>query len=71
MSAEDLEIHQPTDVPVTKQYLVRDSVVDGRYNFMQKSEGILRSESLPYLMEVLTHHNEEDKADEAGPDAAT
>lgn len=70
MSAEDLEIHQPTDVPVNKQYLLpRSSLGDGLDGLQQKTKGILRSGSLPHLMDVLTHHNEEDEAVETKTDA--
>ncbi|KAM4557066.1 bestrophin-4 [Fundulus diaphanus] len=71
MSTEDLEIHQPTDVPVTKQYLpLPNSLGDGLCGFQQKSKVILRSGSLPFLVDVLTHHveNEADEAEEVGTD---
>ncbi|MEQ2275645.1 hypothetical protein XENORESO_006567, partial [Xenotaenia resolanae] len=68
VSAEDLEIHQPTDVPVNMQYLpLRASLADGLDSFSQKSKSIQRSGSLPYLLDVVTQH-EEDEAVEAKPD---
>ncbi|MEQ2245516.1 hypothetical protein ILYODFUR_028819 [Ilyodon furcidens] len=68
VSAEDLEIHQPTDVPVNMQYLpLRACLADGLDSFSQKSKSIQRSGSLPYLLDVVTQH-EEDEAVEAKPD---
>ncbi|XP_041849110.1 bestrophin-4 [Melanotaenia boesemani] len=64
MSAEDLEIHQPTDAPVNRQYLpLQGSLINGLDGLLQKGKGILRSGSLPYLMDILSHPNEEDEAD--------
>lgn len=69
MSIEDLEIHQPTDVHVSKQYLpLQVSLAEGLDGFLQKSKGIPRSGSLPYLLDVLSHHNEEDETAETNTD---
>lgn len=64
MSAEDLEIHQPADIPGKKQYLpLKGSLGDGLNGLLQRGKGILRGGSLPSLMDVLSHPNEEDDAD--------
>lgn len=49
MSAEDLEIHQPAD-PLKGS---------GMYSILHGGNGILRGRSLPSLLEVLSHPNEE------------
>ncbi|XP_036938625.1 bestrophin-4 [Acanthopagrus latus] len=64
MSAEDLEIHQPADIPGKKQYLpLKGSLGDGLNGLLQRGKGILRGGSLPSLMDVSSHPNEEDDAD--------
>lgn len=64
MSAEDLEIHQPVDTPGKNQYLpLKASLGDGLYSILQRGDGILRGRSLPSLIDVSSHPNEEDGAD--------
>ncbi len=64
MSVEDLEIHQPADTPGKKQYLpFKGSLSDGLDSLLQRGKGILRGGSLPSLMDVSSHQNEEDDAD--------
>lgn len=64
MSAEDLEIHQPADAPGKKQYFpLKVSLGDGLDSLLQRGKGILRGGSLPSLMDVSSHPNEEDDAD--------
>lgn len=64
MSAEDLEIHQPVDTPGKKQYLpLKGSLGDGLNGLLQRGKGILRGGSLPSLVDVSSHPNEEDDAD--------
>lgn len=58
MSAEDLEIHQPADTPGK-----RPLKGDGLYSILHRGNGILRGRSLPSLMDVSSHPNEEDDAD--------
>lgn len=68
MSVEDLEIHQPADTPAKKQYLpLQGSLGDGIDRLLHRGKGILRGGSLPSLLDVLSHSNEEDDAD-ASPD---
>lgn len=64
MSAEDLEIHQPADTPVRKQYSpLKGSLGDGLDSFLQRGKGILRGGSLPSLMDISSHPNEEEETD--------
>ena len=70
MSAEDLEIQHPADAPVNRQYLpLQGSLVNGLDSFLHRGKGVLRSGSLPFLMDILSHPNEEDEADEGETDA--
>uniref|UniRef100_A0A1A8CAK2 Bestrophin homolog n=3 Tax=Nothobranchius TaxID=28779 RepID=A0A1A8CAK2_NOTKA len=70
MSAEDLEIHQPTDVSVNKQYLpLQSSIADGFDGLLQKSKGILHRGSLPQLIDIMTLPDEDDEANVADKDA--
>nr|XP_019964939.1 PREDICTED: bestrophin-4 [Paralichthys olivaceus] len=63
MSAEDLEIHQPADTPVKKQYLpLKGSQGDGPDGFLQRGKGI-HGGSLPSLMDVPSQPNEEEDVD--------
>lgn len=66
MSVEDLEIHQPGDSPGKKQYLpLRASLGDGPDSVLQRGKGILRGGSLPSLVDVSAHPNEEDEVTNA------
>ncbi|TKS79446.1 Bestrophin-4 Vitelliform macular dystrophy 2-like protein 2 [Collichthys lucidus] len=65
MSVEDLEIHQPGDSPGKKQYLpLRASLGDGLDSLLQRGKGILRGGSLPSLVDVSAHPNEEDDTED-------
>uniref|UniRef100_A0A4W6BR82 Bestrophin homolog n=1 Tax=Lates calcarifer TaxID=8187 RepID=A0A4W6BR82_LATCA len=71
MSAEDLEIHQPADTPVKKQYLaLKGSLGDSLDGLLQRGKGILRGGSLPSLLDVTSHPNEEEHVD-VSPQADT
>ncbi|KAM9719122.1 bestrophin-4 [Menidia menidia] len=71
MSVEDLEIQQPTDAPASKQYLpLQGTLVNGFDSFLHRGKGMLRSGSLPYLVEVLSDPNEEDEAEVGETDAS-
>ena len=60
MSMEDLEIHQPADAPGKKQYFpLMGSLGNGLDSLLQRGKGILRGRSLPSLMDVLSHPDEE------------
>ncbi|GLD50780.1 bestrophin-4 isoform X1 [Lates japonicus] len=64
MSAEDLEIHQPADTPVKKQYLaLKGCLGDSLDGLLQRGKGILRGGSLPSLLDVTSHPNEEEHVD--------
>ncbi|CAB1448577.1 unnamed protein product [Pleuronectes platessa] len=64
MSAEDLEIHQPADTPVKKQYLLlKGSQADGADGFLQRAKGN-RGGSLPSLVDVSSQPNEEEDVDD-------
>ncbi|XP_058495517.1 bestrophin-4 [Solea solea] len=57
MSAEDLEIHQPADRPVKKQYLsVNGSEGEGLDDLLQRGKGM----SLPSLLEISSYPNEKE-----------
>lgn len=61
---EDLEIHQPADSPGKKQYLpLKGTLADGLDSLLQRGKGILRGGSLPSLVDVSSHLNDEDDAD--------
>ncbi|XP_035025483.1 bestrophin-4 [Hippoglossus stenolepis] len=63
MSAEDLEIHQPADTPVKKQYLpLKGFQGDGADGFLQRAKGN-RGGSLPSLVDVSSQPNEEEDVD--------
>lgn len=71
MSAEDLEIHQPADTPVKKPYLaLKGSLGDSLDGLLQRGKGILRGGSLPSLLDVTSHPNEEEHVD-VSPQADT
>ncbi|XP_061587032.1 bestrophin-4 [Cololabis saira] len=71
MSTEDLEIHQTIDTPANKQYLpLQSSLVDGFEGLLKRGKAN-RSESLPHLMNVLSHPQEEDEGDGEDTDAAS
>ena len=62
---EDLEIHQPADAPGKKQYFpLKGSLGDGLDSLLQRGKGILRGRSLPSLMDVLSHPDEENNVSE-------
>lgn len=64
MSAEDLEITQAADTPGEKQcFPLKGSLGDGLDSLLQRGKGILRGGSLPSMMDVLSHPNEEDDAE--------
>ncbi len=69
MSAEDLEIHQAADTPQKEQWFpLKGSLADGLSSRLQRGEGVLRGGSLPSLLDVLSHPNEEEDIDSSSVD---
>ncbi|KAM3866162.1 bestrophin-4 [Diretmus argenteus] len=71
MSAEDLEIHQPADVPLQTRYLpLSGSVGDGLDNLLHRGKGFFQGGSLPSLLDCSSHINEDEEGVNAdGKDA--
>ncbi|XP_030015327.1 bestrophin-2-like [Sphaeramia orbicularis] len=68
MSVEDLEIHHPAEGPVKTQYFpLKGSLGDGLDKLLQKGKGILRGASLPSLLDISPHPNQ-DEDDDDSPD---